>query len=369
MITKFHFFSTLLEHSLQIDKFKYKLIIYTITAVHIFLVGLFGFLRIYPLIIFNIGSVITYISCVNIIKYGYEKDLIRTFYITYVEIIVHSFVATICVGWRFGFPQYTIGLIPFGYYMCVTLIEDPKKKYFVPTVLGLMAFLSFVGCRTISMFTGPVFQLDVTPAMELIIYIFNTSCNFGFLFLVTLVFVIDMQTAANLLRSQNLVLGNMASIDPLTGLYNRRSMQDFFEAVVKAEENFCLIMCDIDNFKKVNDTYGHDFGDVVLKEISQIIRNQVSDHGHVCRWGGEEILIMAKVPLDQTCQIAENIRSNVEEHLFVWRETAIHCSLTLGVAAHKIGDAVENTITHADKRLYYGKKNGRNRVVSSFDAP
>ena len=128
-------------------------------------------------------------------------------------------------------------------------------------------------------------------------------------------------------------------------------------------------MCYIDNFKKVNDTYGHDFGDVVLKEISQIIRTHVAGHGFVCRWGGEEILIMTKVPLDYTCKIAENIRSSVEEHLFVWNETTIHCSLTLGVAVHRIGNVVEDTITHADRRLYYGKKNGKNRVISPFDAP
>lgn len=369
MITKLSYIKNLLERSIQIEKFKYKLIIYAITAVHIFLVGLFSFLRIYPLIIFNIGSVITYLKCISIIKYGYETELIKTFYITYVEIIIHSFVAAIFVGWRFGFSQYTIGLIPFGYYMCVTLIEDSKKKYLVPTLLGLTAFFSFVGCRMISMFTGSIYQLNVSPALELAIYIFNSICNFGFLFLVTLVFIMDMQAATNLLRNQNVALDNMASIDPLTGLYNRRSMQDFFDAAMRTEENFCLIMCDIDNFKKVNDTYGHDFGDVVLKEISQIIRTHVAGHGFVCRWGGEEILIMTKVPLDLTCNIAENIRSSVEEHLFVWNETAIHCSLTLGVAAHRIGNVVEDTITHADRRLYYGKKNGKNRVVSPFDAP
>lgn len=367
MIAKLDTIKNLLERSIQIEKFKYKLIIYAITAVHIFLVVLFTCLRVYPLIIFNIGSVITYVHCVNIIKYGYEKDLIRTFYITYVEIIIHSFVAAICIGWRFGFAQYTIGLIPFGYYMCVTLIDDPKKKYLVPTLLGFAAFFSFIGCRMISMFTGALYPLNASPAAELFIYIFNSICNFGFLFLVTLIFIMDMQAATNLLRNQNVVLDNMASIDPLTGLYNRRSMHDFFDAVIKADENFCLIMCDIDNFKKVNDTYGHDFGDVVLKEISQIIRTQVNSHGQVCRWGGEEILIMAKVPLDHTCQIAENIRSEVEAHSFRLHETAIHCSLTLGVAAHKPGSSVEDTITHADKRLYHGKKNGKNRVVSPYD--
>lgn len=354
--------------AIQTDKFKYKLIMYAITMVHITLVCIFAALRVWPLVVFNIGSVITYLRCVNIIKYGYEKELIRTFYITYLEIILHSFVATIFIGWRFGFSQYIVGLIPFGYYMCVTLLDD-VKKYYIPTILGLTALFSFIFCRMISMFAGSVYQLNVSQGVELFIYVFNTLCNFGFLFLVTFVFVMDMQAAANILRTQNVALDNMASIDPLTGLYNRRSMQDFFDEALKAEEEFSLIMCDIDNFKKVNDTYGHDFGDVVLKEIAQIIIQQVNENGHVCRWGGEEILILCRVQLHKTCEIAENIRSQVENHAFSLHETSIHCSLTLGIAAHRPGNTVEDTITHADRRLYYGKHNGKNRVVSPFDAP
>ena len=354
--------------AIQTEKFKYKLIIYAITMVHITLVCIFTALRVWPLVVFNIGSVITYLRCVYIIKYGYEKELIKTFYITYLEIILHSFVAAVFVGWRFGFTQYIVGLIPFGYYMCVTLIQD-KKKYIIPTILGFSALFAFIFCRMISLFLGSIYQLDVSTGVELAIYIYNTLCNFGFLFLVTFVFIMDMQAAANILRTQNIALDNMASIDPLTGLHNRRRMQDFFDEAIEKEEDFSLIMCDIDNFKKVNDTYGHDFGDVVLKEISQIIGQQVNENGHVCRWGGEEILILCNVKLNKTCEIAENIRSQVENHVFSLHETSIHCSLTLGIATHRPGNTVEDTITHADRRLYYGKHNGKNRVVSPFDAP
>lgn len=354
--------------AIQTDKFKYKLIVYAITMVHITLVCIFTALRVWPLVVFNIGSVITYLRCVYIIKYGYEKELIKIFYITYLEIILHSFVAVIFVGWQFGFAQYIIGLIPFGYYMCVTLIQD-RKKYYIPTILGLIALFSYIFCRIIYLFIGFVYQLNISVGVELAIYIFNTLCNFGFLFLVTFVFIMDMQAAANILRTQNVALDNMASIDPLTGLHNRRSMQDFFDEAIEKEEDFSLIMCDIDNFKKVNDTYGHDFGDVVLKEISHIIGQQVNENGHVCRWGGEEILILCNVKLNKTCEIAENIRSQVENHVFSLHETSIHCSLTLGIATHRPGNTVEDTIAHADRRLYYGKHNGKNRVVSPFDAP
>lgn len=349
------------------DRFKYKLIIYSITMVHVVLFVLFNVLHIWPMVIFNVGSVAVYIKCIDIIKRGYESEIMKAFYMTYWEIIIHSFVATICVGWQFGFPQYIIGLIPFGYYMCATLLEG-RRRYVIATTLGLIAALSFIACRSLSLFAGAIFTLELPEAAELLIYIFNSVCNFAFLFLVTVIFVWDMQRITAQLRNQNVALDNMASVDPLTGLYNRRSMQDFLDRALKAEEDFSLIMCDIDNFKRVNDTYGHDFGDVVLKEIAHIAKEKVSDHGYVCRWGGEEILIMSTDRLDHTCETAESIRHEVEEHVFHCRGKELHCTLTLGVAGHRVGNVVEDTIKHADSRLYYGKQNGKNRVVTPYNS-
>lgn len=357
----------ILRQQISSERFKYKLIIYSITMVHFVLLILFSLLHIWPMVIFNVGSIAVYFRCIEIIKRGYEHEIINVFYMTYWEIIIHSFVATVCVGWQFGFPQYIIGLIPFGYYMCATLLEG-RRRYIIATSLGLIAALSFVACRSLALFAGSLFPMEFPVIVELLIYIFNSICNFVFLFMVTVIFVWDMQRITLQLRSQNVALDNMASVDPLTGLYNRRSMQDFFDQVMKAEEDFSLIMCDIDNFKRVNDTYGHDFGDVVLKEVAYIVKKQVNDTGWVCRWGGEEILILSRDRLDRTCETAENIRHDVEAHVFCCRGKELHCTLTLGVAGHSAGSSVEDTIKHADSRLYYGKQNGKNRVVTPYNS-
>lgn len=357
----------MLSQQVSSERFKYKLIIYSITLVHIILLVLFNFMHIWPMVVFNVGSVAVYIKCIEIIKRGYDHEIIKVFYMTYWEIIIHSFVATICVGWRFGFPQYIIGLIPFGYYMCATLLEG-RRRYMIATALGMIAAISFIACRSLSLFAGSLFLLELPASVELLVYIFNSICNFVFLFMVTVIFVWDMQRITLQLRSQNVALDNMASVDPLTGLYNRRSMQDFFAQVLKEEREFSLIMCDIDNFKRVNDTYGHDFGDVVLKEVAHIVQQQVRDNGYVCRWGGEEILILSNDRLDHTCETAENIRHDVEQHIFSCRGKELHCTLTLGVAGHRVGNSVEDTIKHADSRLYYGKQNGKNRVVTPYNS-
>lgn len=355
-----------LKYGTESHKYKYSLIISTIGMVHICLVILFSCFHVMPLVILNIGSVLLYITCLAAIRQG--RDMRGVFYATYLEIIVQSYAATLCIGWHYGFPQYVIALVPFGYYMCHTLIDN-RRKYVIATFLGLVAFASFVSCRILSLNFGAIYQLDVPKSVELGVYIFNTFCNFGFLFMVTAIFLVEMQAATNQLKRQNEALDLIASIDPLTGLYNRRSMHSFLDQAMEAEKDapFCLIMCDIDDFKKVNDTYGHDIGDTVLREIAHIIQKQVENQGRVCRWGGEELLLLIDGGLERAQQIAENICSGVNRFEFCFGGQTIHCSITIGIALHKVGETIDHTITHADNNLYYGKHNGKNRVVSDAE--
>lgn len=357
---------SMLRRGAESAKYRYSLIIITIGIVHICLVVLFSCLHILPLVLLNIGSVILYIICLLVVRRG--GKLPRVFYAIYLEIIVQSVAATLCIGWPYGFTQYVIALVPFGYYMCHTLI-DSRRKYIIATLLGLAALVSFVSCRILSMYFGAIYQPDVPENVELGVYIFNTFCNFGFLFMVTAIFLVEMQAATNQLRRQNEMLDRMASIDPLTGLYNRRSMQSFLNRAVEAEGDapFCLIMCDIDDFKKVNDTYGHDIGDIVLREIAQMIQRHVRNQGQACRWGGEEMLLLIDSGLGQAREIAENICSGVNEFDFHFGNQVLHCSITIGIALHRKGDTIDHTITHADNNLYYGKHNGKNRVVSDAE--
>ncbi len=355
-----------LKRGAESAKYKYSLIISLIGLVHVCLVVLFSFLRVPPMVLINIGSVMIYIACLVAIRH--DGDMRAVFYATYLEIIAQSFAATVCIGWRFGFPQYVIALVPFGYYMCHALMED-QRRYTIATILGLTAFGSFVSCRLLSMYFGPLYQLDVPEAVELGIYIFNTFCNFSFLFIVTAIFLVEMQTATVRLQEQNAILDTMASIDPLTGLYNRRSMHHFLNDAQNSGEDspFCLVMCDIDDFKKINDTYGHDTGDLVLREIARIAREHVEKHGYACRWGGEEMLLILKGDVEQARRIAEDIRQEVNGFAFAAKGQTMHCSITIGVALHRGGYSIDHTITRADDNLYYGKRNGKNRVVSDLE--
>ena len=341
------------------NKQKFSFMIYSIACVHAFLLCVFIALHIMPLYLFNIASVATYLLAARWIR---KENYLPLYYTTYFEIILHSFVATLCIGWRFGFAQYIIAIIPVGYYVCYTL-DTKRRKLVIATQNAVAASVLFLACKFLSYYKDPFYTID-NPMVEFSLYTFNSICTFLFLILFSMIYVIEMRWTYAKLRHQNTILEQLANTDPLTGLYNRRSMQLFIEQALASDSDFALIMGDIDDFKKINDTYGHDFGDVALHDIAQIAVTQVGEHGYVCRWGGEELLILiSNSTHEQTYQIAEGIRHRVAHHTFETSGRWIHCTLTLGIAIYKKGMSIEETITKADTNLYQGKRSGKNKVV------
>ena len=341
------------------DKQKFSVIIYSVALVHCFLTFIFGYLHVYPLFIFNIVSVTTYLLASLLVR---KERLWTVFYITYLEIILHSYVATIFVGWTSGFAQYIIGLVPVGYYICYAM-DSKLRKMAIATGSALFGSIAYLSCRFLSNYITPVYAENIA-SYELWLFIFNSICTFAFLIVFSVIFISEIRLSQAQLRHQNEILERLANIDPLTGLYNRRSMQIFLNHAVEADTEFCLAMCDIDDFKKINDTYGHDAGDIVLKDVAKIMREYTGSHGYVCRWGGEEILILNNQNKEATKSMLEKIRRNVANHLFVSEGKIIRCSITIGIAVHKSGDGIEDTIGFADGNLYQGKRNGKNRVVA-----
>ncbi|MCH5260154.1 MAG: GGDEF domain-containing protein [Lachnospiraceae bacterium] len=341
------------------DKQKYCAIIYSVALVHCFLTVVFGYLRVYPLFIFNIASVITYLFASLLV---HKERFWLVYYITYLEIILHSFVATIFIGWMSGFAHYIIALVPVGYYICYTM-DTKLRKMVIATGSALFGTIAYLSCKVLSNLITPAYA-DNISSWELGLFIFNSVCTYAFLIVFSLIFISEIRFTQTQLRHQNEILERLANIDPLTGLYNRRSMQIFLNHAVETDTEFCLAMCDIDDFKKINDTHGHDAGDVVLKEISQIMRQYTDNRGYVCRWGGEEILILSNQSMEETRSMVEKIRRAIANHLFTSDVKIIRCSVTIGIAAHKSGTDIEDTIGKADNNLYSGKKSGKNRVVA-----
>ena len=158
-----------------------------------------------------------------------------------------------------------------------------------------------------------------------------------------------------------------AQTDFLTGLYNRKFIIQQIETEIEhfgtKYDGFAIIMMDLDYFKKINDEYGHDCGDLVLKDTAMIMRQAIRKQDCVSRWGGEEFLVfLPKTTLAQAVEIAEMLRTGVEEHAFVCKKTPLKATMTLGVAMYKDGLSLDEVIKNADIAVYRGKKNGRNQV-------
>jgi len=164
-------------------------------------------------------------------------------------------------------------------------------------------------------------------------------------------------------------LKDSALIDSLTGLHNRRYLQEYTEKIVagvlRRGKAIGLIMCDLDYFKQVNDTYGHNAGDLVLKETSKVIRQSSRDSDIVIRFGGEEFLaVLLDVGEGESIKIAEKIRENIQQLKIKLPDGVIQKTISLGVSEFPADTGtLWSCIKFADVALYRAKDEGRNRSV------
>lgn len=169
------------------------------------------------------------------------------------------------------------------------------------------------------------------------------------------------------LKQYTYELKYQATHDNLTKLYNRQKLNDDFNKEILREERYkhglSLIMLDIDNFKQINDTYGHDVGDVVLKDISALILKSIRKTDIASRWGGEEFMILLpETSLDNSITIAQTLRKNVENFNFNGVEESV--TISLGVAVFKNGiDCRDTIVKNVDLALYKAKECGKNQVI------
>ena len=156
-----------------------------------------------------------------------------------------------------------------------------------------------------------------------------------------------------------------SSIDGLSGLLNRRTWYEKSEKFFNIDDNYAFIMLDIDHFKKINDTYGHDAGDIVIQEISNILLHQSRDNDIVGRLGGEEFGIFLIDSLtENTIEIAKRIKDNIENHTIHYNNNIIKMTASFGIALkNKHSSNFKDFIKLGDINLYEAKQNGRNKIV------
>jgi two-component system, cell cycle response regulator len=160
-------------------------------------------------------------------------------------------------------------------------------------------------------------------------------------------------------------LKEMAITDYLTKLYNRRFFMDQLLYYVNMDDkNISLILFDVDYFKKINDNYGHNAGDIVLVTISNIFKLILREEDIIARWGGEEFMIcLPDTSLIEAFNIANKLRTEIDKYVFRCDDNEFHCTITGGVVLYDRGISTEKNITNADQALYTGKSLGKNQCV------
>jgi two-component system cell cycle response regulator len=184
----------------------------------------------------------------------------------------------------------------------------------------------------------------------------------------------ELRDRKNELSVLNDKLTRISLTDGLTEIDNRRCLEtrlhEMWQHSVRLHEPIALIMCDIDKFKSVNDNYGHQAGDSVLKEVARLLKEEKREIDRVGRYGGEEfLLILQGTVLDAAVTFAERLREKVESHTFTYTGGTLRRTISCGVAAspHPRVKDQEALLKAADEALYVAKETGRNRVVR-FDS-
>ncbi|ATC97971.1 MAG: GGDEF domain-containing protein [Pseudomonadota bacterium] len=171
-------------------------------------------------------------------------------------------------------------------------------------------------------------------------------------------------------EAQNNTLLKLATTDPLTGAYTRRYFIDKANEIIQSDNpRFCILILDIDHFKKINDQYGHNVGDLALVEFCNLIQSNCHESDLFARWGGEEfIILLPHIATPSAYNKAESLRVQLENTELHLSNAVFNMTVSIGIAEYSANmKKLETLIDIADKRLYQAKQQGRNQVVSGTD--
>lgn len=293
---------------------------------------------------------------VAIFLLSYRRGTFISFCILNVTVLVWILFNIVMFGWNIGVQHFIIVLLV-SCFFAKYRHEAAKTCYAV--ALCILRLYLFFYCRANT--PEVILATELNNTLQLV----NTVAIFWALAMIAYIFSTDTQALEGKLIEYNEQLKTQASIDPLTGLYNRRHTIEYLDKLLKAPDHqISLCICDIDFFKRVNDTYGHDIGDVVLKKIAETFRKELPTDTFVSRWGGEEfLLIFPNLNGDESNMALETLRHKIKAIVFDGGSNTFSVSLTFGLVEYDFQSDLNTLIKQADEKLYIGKESGRDRII------
>ncbi|MGX9867199.1 GGDEF domain-containing protein [Enterobacter mori] len=293
---------------------------------------------------FNIFSVFIYLICLRAVRTSHYK-LIGI--LMSLEIILHAAFATWAMGWGSNFYFYLYCLIPI---IAFSFQNSPLLRlllYFAILTVSIVGF---------GLHTPLVINTGIAPKWLKIISVFNMLAA-----LCTLLHCTNL--AVRFTRSVQAELFKTAIRDSLTNLYTRRRIMNEIKQLADYAPS-TIILIDIDHFKKINDLYGHERGDLILQRVAEVLSSRVRATDLASRWGGEEFLVlMPYTPAHMAKDVADRILLQIREWVGEFSDSPLTVTATLAVSEFHYKEDFENALIRADKALYQGKNQGRNQVI------
>lgn len=272
--------------------------------------------------------------------------------IIWICVILHLY------GWNVGVQHFLMVMLVLFFF---SSYKRYTRKILYAVFLCALRILLFY----IYHYKDPLWPLAASD--ENMLQIMNTITIFWCLSVVVFIFSNNSQELERKLMDYNTQLEELANTDVLTGLNNRRKAMEYMGLLVSNPieyASFSICICDIDFFKKVNDTYGHDFGDEVLKAISQIFKAELKGNDFVARWGGEEFLLLfPDCNGDDAFLKVVNIRNKIKAMKVKKDDVEVSVTMTFGLTEYDFSSDLTASIKEADEKLYMGKEQGRDRIV------
>ena len=320
---------------------------------HIWQIAFFMYLHSMALVAVNSFSVVVCFICGAFLI---KKNTIATGLIFSFEIALGTLMFSYIIGVD-TFITYNYVVI----LMVQMIIPYAKWKIRIPMMVIIFGFLFA------SFFIGEVYLpvLDITP-IHTMYSIFNIALGVGGIISIVAVNNAISKIVSQFNKTQLNKYMNEAHVDALTGLYNRRYAEIVFDNMKKnmeKEDSWCVAILDIDDFKGVNDTYGHDAGDIVLCVLARIVKTSLRKTDYVFRWGGEEFLMLLNnINIVDSYHILNKMRSRIQENIIDVGGRTICITVTIGLCKCDINN-IDQSIKISDDNLYKGKCAGKNVVI------
>lgn len=294
----------------------------------------------------NLVSISMYLSAYLLVQ---RRQLHWAVMLIWLEAFPHAAIGTVALGWDSGFHYLLLMFIP------SVAMTSPRRGLHV-FLAALLVFLA--GIDLAARMWGPM--APISDANLAVLKWLNIT-----------LFIVMFSALASYYRNKitqaEQRLKVLATVDVLTGLHNRRHFESAAQRHLargrRTGVGSAIVLGDVDFFKQINDTHGHDGGDLVLVAVARWLKQELREVDLLARWGGEEfVLLLHETQLADAVEVTERIRRAIESSHITHHATEIRCTMSFGVTELRQDDTLDGAIARADRALYRSKAQGRNQV-------